>query len=45
MQPSRPMALLSSTVNLSGQQSGGVNPFLTLPDTNSIDYKRGFVIR
>ena len=45
LQPSRPTALLSSTVNLSGQQSGGVNPFLTLPDTNSIDYKRGFVIR
>ena len=37
--------LLANSVNLGGQQVGGVNPFLNLPDEDSVDYKRGFVIR
>ena len=37
--------LLANSVNLGGQQVGGVNPFLNLPDGDSVDYKRGFVIR
>jgi len=37
---------VSSSVNLSGSQAGGFNPFLTLPDPNTaVDYKRGYVMR
>ena len=29
-----------------GQQSGGINPFLSMPDPEtSVDYKRGYVMR
>ena len=42
-QPQQP--LLSSEVSFS-QQSGGINPFLSMPDPeSSVDYKRGYVLR
>ena len=41
----QPQASLGSEVSF-GQQSGGINPFLSLPDLEtSVDYKRGYVMR
>lgn len=43
--PQPPQPLLSSEVSFS-QQSGGINPFLSMPDPeSSVDYKRGYVLR
>jgi len=37
---------LAESVELGGQQTGGFNPFLSLPtERNACDYKRGYVIR
>ena len=42
---SPPQSSLSTEVSF-GQQSGGINPFLSMPDPeNSVDYKRGYVMR
>ena len=48
--PGRPLSpqsqpSLGSEVSF-GQQSGGINPFLSMPDPDtSVDYKRGYVMR
>ena len=36
---------LANSVNLGGQQAGGINPFLALPDSNGVEYKRGYIVR
>jgi len=35
----------ANSVSLSGQQAGGINPFLALPDSNGVEYKRGYIVR
>ena len=43
--PPQSQSSLGSEVSF-GQQSGGINPFLSMPDPEtSVDYKRGYVMR
>lgn len=45
LSPPQPQSSLGSEVSF-GQQSGGINPFLSMPDPEtSVDYKRGYVMR
>lgn len=45
-QPHNQPPELSSEVNFSNHQTGGINPFLSMPDPeSSVDYKRGYVMR
>ena len=45
LSPPQSQSSLGSEVSF-GQQSGGINPFLSMPDPEtSVDYKRGYVMR
>jgi len=36
---------LAPSVNLTGNQVGGFNPFLALPDSGGVEYKKGYIVR